>query len=287
MKLALACLLVACNQVYDLDPTRTVDAYSLQDDPDRDGIATTRDNCPTVANIDQLDADGDGRGDVCDGCDRCEPCDRGPDHDEDNDKIPDGCDPCPAYDEHTDDTDRDGVGDACDGEGIAKIFLFDGFASLAPTWLEDGTRWTADGDRARPDPDLPSSPYGLQYQPTDDSPVGPSGEQWYIEVGITPPPVVSNNIGIEPNPGFYCYLQQHEEGQFRLYLNGSVSPDVSSLPPVVILRLVATGQNPAYRCELDGIGQPAISNNPIATPATVRLHANRPDNVFTYVLVAE
>ena len=35
-------------------------------DTDKDGIPDTTDNCPTMANADQKDADGDGKGDVCD-----------------------------------------------------------------------------------------------------------------------------------------------------------------------------------------------------------------------------
>ena len=37
-------------------------------DADGDGIADDADNCPTVANPDQLDSDGDGVGDACDAC---------------------------------------------------------------------------------------------------------------------------------------------------------------------------------------------------------------------------
>ena len=36
-------------------------------DGDRDGVPDDLDNCPTVANGDQADANGDGRGDACDG----------------------------------------------------------------------------------------------------------------------------------------------------------------------------------------------------------------------------
>jgi uncharacterized delta-60 repeat protein len=56
--------------------------YSLIEDPDGDGdgIDDEFDNCPDVANPDQVDRDGDGMGDACD-------------PDDDNDGIPDTRDP--------------------------------------------------------------------------------------------------------------------------------------------------------------------------------------------------
>lgn len=35
-------------------------------DTDRDGVPDDKDNCPLIANADQLDSDGDGKGDICD-----------------------------------------------------------------------------------------------------------------------------------------------------------------------------------------------------------------------------
>ena len=73
------------------------------------GLGACSDNCATVANSDQADADADGAGDVCDVC----PTVADPDQtDGDGDGLGDACDPCPAGD----DSDGDGLcddGDNC------------------------------------------------------------------------------------------------------------------------------------------------------------------------------
>jgi hypothetical protein len=81
-------------------------------DADGDGILDTTDNCPAVANADQADWDGDGRGDLCD-------------PDIDGDTILNESDNCPRkWNTDQKDTNGNGVGDACDDgdrDGIIDI----------------------------------------------------------------------------------------------------------------------------------------------------------------------
>ena len=83
-------------------------------DSDGDGIQDDVDNCPNIANPNQVDIDSDGIGDACDLCpsDPANTCDPG---DVDGDGIQNTADNCPGKaNANQTDSDSDGMGDACD-----------------------------------------------------------------------------------------------------------------------------------------------------------------------------
>ncbi|XP_067003820.1 cartilage oligomeric matrix protein [Anabrus simplex] len=97
-------------------------------DADNDGVLNTPDNCPLVANPDQLDTDEDGGDKQGDACDNCPTVPNYDQEDVDKDGLGDVCDPDIDNDgiaNHLDncpkkanpdqrDSDGDGLGDVCD-----------------------------------------------------------------------------------------------------------------------------------------------------------------------------
>lgn len=94
----------------DSDNDLVGDACDSGIDRDKDGVQDSQDNCPKIANSDQLDTDNDGRGDACD-------------LDIDNDGITNAKDNCMlVYNPDQLDANNDGFGDVCeedrDNDGV-------------------------------------------------------------------------------------------------------------------------------------------------------------------------
>lgn len=135
--------LSANQDVLRLDGTtpRRPNPFYRMADSDSDGIPDLRDNCVQLANPDQVDIDGNGRGDACD--------------DFDKDGFMNSVDNCPAItNANQTDVDSDKIGDACDDEesrvtekykwlpwagiGFAGVVLVVLFALTARSMKKDG-----------------------------------------------------------------------------------------------------------------------------------------------------
>ena len=94
------------------------DVFTYTVDNDGDTVTNEIDNCPSICNSSQLDADDDGMGDVCDsepGCGGCGQPTCEVSCDLDSDSIPDSTDNCPSNcNTQQTDADGDGTGDVCD-----------------------------------------------------------------------------------------------------------------------------------------------------------------------------
>ncbi|HVF77787.1 MAG TPA: thrombospondin type 3 repeat-containing protein [Solirubrobacteraceae bacterium] len=131
-------------------------AHPEPNDIDGDTVANAADNCPSVYNFDQADADGDGLGNRCDSS-----------WDQDGDGIVNGypqpprVDNCPTVpNPGQTDTNGDGVGDACaiDSDGDT-IFDFEDNCPDISNRFQGNTDGDDLGDACDPDIDGDGPPY--------------------------------------------------------------------------------------------------------------------------------
>jgi hypothetical protein len=147
-------------------------------DSDGDGVASDRDNCRDAPNTDQLDEDGDGRGDACDSCQ----------HVADDGKDGDG----------------DGVADACDPHATDAIrdsaWLFEGFHAGMPQWAFSPD-WAPVGDG-----DMVRAAGGVDVDEHLDVPLSTVGPRRYDDFKISVGFTIDASLGMDgPAIGFDLY----------------------------------------------------------------------------------
>ena len=125
-------------------------AYAFEVDPDGDGILVPLDNCPELANPDQLDFDADSQGDACD-------------IDDDNDGVLDAADAFPLDETESVDTDGDGIGNNADPDDD-NDGLLDGVETNTEVYVSPSDTGT---DPLDPDSDGDGLLDGLDLAPND------------------------------------------------------------------------------------------------------------------------
>ncbi|WP_428267891.1 thrombospondin type 3 repeat-containing protein [Haliangium sp.] len=301
---------VSDGSVPDADPTS---------DRDDDGIPDNQDNCPMIANNDQLDEDNDGVGDKCDNCFRDKNTNQ---YDEDSDGVGDVCDNCfgiPNRDQEDNgetavDGKADGIGDACDprpAEGGDKVLYQDGFnvpANAPPEgWTEvaNGTWEIANGSLHQTNPSngdmavamlLRSKIGDLTAMAVETKMSVPSigGSDNQFEFGVVARYYSLNGLGLA------CVLQRPSSGADRLRIDALGRSDVwtgsgdVTISPTTHYRLTLGIHERVYRCRALDLSDNSATESfettsmgTIPTQGQVGLRTKRIQASFSYIVVYE
>jgi Ca2+-binding RTX toxin-like protein len=164
---------------YDNVLLRATLADPVPHDSDGDGVADSADNCPSVQNTGQADADHDGIGDACD------TTPGGPDTD--GDGVPNATDNCVnTPNPGQADTDGDGIGDACEGTGDGPDHDSDGITDPVDNCVNTANPGQADTDK---------DGVGDACDPTPNGQHGPNGPTTGTCQGVAAQVQVGQNTG--------------------------------------------------------------------------------------------
>jgi hypothetical protein len=243
------CVLNVCVRNGALDDAG-IDGDTSANDRDGDRVVNADDNCPDVANADQVDEDGD--------------------------RIGDHCDLCPQLPgSSTADGDGDAIGDACDPNPGTRdaTWLFEGFHGSLPGWPgSNGWRTSTDSIRiAAPGAPAPDSEYLVLPLNTE----GRSYDNYSTTMTLTVEQVAAGaekGLGVEYYDGTQDIGLACELGEFNgsriLWLSDDVDLDVRvdyawTTGAAYTLRLVRHGST--YSCDVDGPQgpKPASGTSPV------------------------
>lgn len=205
----------------------------LVQDDDNDGIPNSSDNCPTVANPDQLDSDRDGQGDACD-------------PDDDNDGVSDASDNCRTVANPSQlDTDGDGQGDACD-----------------PDDDNDGVSDSVDNCLLVPNPDQSDVDHdgvGDACDPTPGSTPGKvTGGGWIGAAKNTFAFAAQYTSGMSSPKGDVVYEARPDGLKFR---SASITSVIVSGTHATLRGTGTVNGTPVeFRIEVDDLGEPGVND---------------------------